>query len=208
MPSLPRKLDTNGSVRLFLLLMAAALLLTSCGGSDDPSATAAETVTVTATVTATETVSVSETVTASPQAEEVKTPTNSGVTAFGDTYIYPNNLELTVGEPTEFAPSSDSEYMFANVKKRGEAFMRFPVTIHNKTGAIYDASEFLTNAQTGSREAGEVWDELAGIESSPDLQVLPGKTLKFDIGYGVDKDQDFVLVVSAVWDFDDAIFAS
>lgn len=112
--------------------------------------------------------------------------------AFGETFAYDDGLEVTVGELGAFEPS---EWAWGE----GEEYVVVTVTITNGTGEVFDPSGFSTTASSAGREAEEVWDTDSGIEGAPQTSLQPGKSVSFEVAYGVDDAADVTLDVSPDW---------
>ncbi len=118
--------------------------------------------------------------------------TTTALVRFGETFTYDDGLEVTIGTLAAYEPS---EYAWAE----GDRFVVFTVTIVNGTGEVFDPSGFSTTASSGGREADEVYDSENGLEGSPMTSIQPGKSVSFEVAYGVSDASDLTLDVSPDW---------
>jgi hypothetical protein len=150
--------------------------------------------------------SLAESETTEPETTEPETsaPADDGASSaiFGDTYTYEDGVSITVGPPEEFSPSSSAAYDAA------PTYVRFTVTLANDGSGSFDASSTYASVQSGSHEASEVYDSARGLEGPPYTSLLPGRTVSWDIGFGVDDPQDIVLEISPSWGHEPAVFVT
>ncbi|MBP0461163.1 DUF4190 domain-containing protein [Streptomyces montanisoli] len=88
----------------------------------------------------------------------------------GDTAVYDDDLNVTVGEPQAYSPGP-----YAAGHKVGNHAYKVTVTITNKGSKKYDATLATVAARAGAdgREATEIYDDTSGQGFTG--QVLPGK---------------------------------
>ena len=89
-----------------------------------------------------------------------------------------------------------------------DKFVGFTVTIKNGTGKRFDPSSFYTTATTGDDEAEQVFDSEGGYNAAPSTKLRAGRSVKLKIGYGVDKNSDFVVEVAPGYTADDESYNS
>jgi hypothetical protein len=135
---------------------------------------------------------------------ETSNPADDGVGAalFGDTYSYDDGVSITVAAPEEFDPSATAAFDAA------PSYVRFTVTLANDGTESFDASMAFASAQSGNHEASEVFDSEQGLEGAPYTSVLTGRSVSWDIGFGVDDPEDVVLQISPSWGHEPAVFVS
>jgi len=122
-------------------------------------------------------------------------PTESGkpeqeALAFGKSYTWDDGVRVTVGKPKKFKPSR-----FAAVEKEMR-YVRFTVTVVNKSDKPLDLSLTYVNVQSRNEEAHHLFDSLSGLKGPPDTKVLKGRKTKFDVGFGVADPKDVVMEVA------------
>lgn len=86
-------------------------------------------------------------------------------------------------------------------------YVRMTGSVKNGTDKRWEPT-FTTQASSGENEMDEAFDSAKGLEGSPDMKVLKGKSKKFDIGYCVEKGEDFVLEVAPDYDHEEVLFIS
>jgi hypothetical protein len=129
--------------------------------------------------------------------------TGSAQAKFGQTYGWPEGLEISVAPGAAFTPSDTSSADPAN------AYLSFTVTITNRTGKPYDPSLFYVSAESGGKEADQVFDSANGFLGSPSTSVLDGHQSIFVVGFGVSDPADVVMEMTPGFDYDGkAIFTS
>jgi len=122
---------------------------------------------------------------------------------FGQTYGWPEGLELSVAPGVAFTPSETSSADAAN------SYLSFAVTITNRTGKPYDPTLFFVSAESGGKEADQVFDSAGGFIGSPSTSVLDGHQSSFVVGFGVSDPADVVMELTPGFDYDGrAIFIS
>ena len=125
------------------------------------------------------------------------------VSHFGSSgYTWEDGLLVTVSAPVEFTPSESA------AGGKGLAAVKFTVTITNNTSKSYDPAMFTTSAQSGTQEADSIYDIDNNLGGSPHTALLPGRTVTFDVGFGVSDPKDVVLQVTPGFDYTPAMFQS
>lgn len=213
------------------LIPVAALLLSACGDDDAPIAEAptesvAEAAPATsepeapATVTVTQEAAEPEATTEEPEAEAEATEEpepeaapaeeggaeneiTEGEGKFGDTWVYDDGIEVMVAAGEKFTPSDTSA--------GGEGFddfVKFTITLTNNSGESFDPSSTYSTVQSGTSEGDQVFDSAADIAGSPSTTLLDGRSVSYDIVFGVEDPDDLVMEISPSFDYDAAIFTS
>lgn len=119
--------------------------------------------------------------------------------AFGETRTYKDGLSVTVNPGRRYTLS---EYTAPNQFK---THLRFTVTVINHTGKPYDATMFTSSAMSGTAAAVE---EINGttLMGGPTTPVLPGRTAKWDIAFGVANPKDVVLEATPGFEYQPTLF--
>ena len=125
-----------------------------------------------------------------------------GQAIFGETFTYEDGVSITVDPPEIFSPSEFAAH------DEAPSYVRFTITLVNDSTDSFDASFALTNAQSGQSEAAGIYDFDQGLEGPPHTSLLPGRTVSWDVGFGVEDPEDVVLEISPSWDHEAAIFVS
>ena len=126
--------------------------------------------------------------------------TGTAQAKFGQTYGWPEGLEVSVAPGVAFTPSDTSSADPAN------AYLSFTVTITNRTGKPYDPSLFYVSAESSGKEADQVFDSANGFTGSPSTSVLDGHQSIFAIGFGVTDPADVVMELTPGFDYDGKAF--
>lgn len=142
---------------------------------------------------------------ASPEAssssaeESTDTSMDDMTVKFGNTYQYEDGVSVLVGNPTKFHPS---EYA---VTGKGSP-VEMQVTVKNGSKKAYDPAVFSMTASSGQAEAEQIFDSEKGLNGSPSTKVLPGKTVKFKVGFSVKNPKDLTVEVSPGFEYENAIY--
>ncbi len=168
---------------------------------------AGSTVTVTKAAGAAPTVTVTATVTAPGAASSTEADTESSSETTTDKlggpgYTYTDGLSVQVSKASPFTPSDTA------TDNQFKQFVSMTLTLTNGTKANFDPSLFFTNMQSGSAEGDSVYDSAQGVTGPPDTKLLPGRTVKFKIAYGVQDPKDLVLEVTPGLDYESVLFTS
>ena len=129
------------------------------------------------------------------------TPTGSVPPDSTPTGSVPNSLKpeqetlafgksLTVGKPTKFQPSA---YTTLDRTKR---YLRFNVTVVNKSNKSLDLGLTYISAKSNNEEAQHVFDSVTGLKGPPDSKLSKGRQSKFDVGFGVADTKDVVMEIA------------
>lgn len=112
---------------------------------------------------------------------------------FGDTYEWQNGQQITLGKPEEFTitnPYTREEFT------KGKT-LKFKVTHINKSDEPYDAG-FLQFSGTSS---GKAIEEIYAPEDKigqPQVEVMPGDSLTYYIGFEVENLKDLTVRVVSI----------
>jgi hypothetical protein len=110
--------------------------------------------------------------------------------AFGKAYRWDDGVTLTVSKPKNFRPS---EFAVVDKSKR---YLRFTVTVANKSGKPIDLGLTYISVQSGNKEAVHVFDYPTGLKGPPDAKVQKGRESEYDVGFGVANPKDIVMEVA------------
>jgi hypothetical protein len=110
--------------------------------------------------------------------------------AFGKSYTWRDGVSVTVGRPTKFEPSA-----YAVVEK-SKRYLKFTVTVVNKSNKPIDLGLTYISVKSGNEEAREVFDSISGLRGPPVTKVLKGRESEFDAGFGVADPKDLVLEIA------------
>lgn len=166
-------------IKNIAIAATAALALTACGAS-------------TATDTSTGTPKGSN----APSTSQTTTPTEEKsngpkIFAFGDSADYKTGLSVVVSKPQPFTPTST-----AAGTKGYDTFLKFDVTVVNKTGKPVDPALMGVTVQSGNTEASQVFDSAKGIAGPPMTTVLDGREVMYSVAFGVANPDDLVMDVT------------
>lgn len=123
-------------------------------------------------------------------------PEDTLTASFGEAVTYRNSLTVTVGAPEAFRRSE-----WASGGEGSAALIKFKVTITNDGDEPYDASMLMLSVQSGTGEGDEVYDTDGGLDGGLMTSVLPGRTVEFWSGWGVDDADDLVVQLTPGFDY-------
>jgi hypothetical protein len=109
---------------------------------------------------------------------------------FGRSYTWDDGVTLTVGKPQSFTPSE-----FAVVKK-SRRYVKFTVTVVNKSKKPIDLGLTYISVQSDNKEADHVFDFPTGLQGPPDAKVPKGSRSQFRVGFGVADPKDMIMEVA------------
>ena len=124
---------------------------------------------------------------------------DDGVYSFGDTVTFEDGSTLTVAAPVAFRPKR-----FAAGGESFPAHVKYRATFTNNTDEVFDPSMTTANVTSGGVEGDSVYQD--GLDA-PENPVLPGKSVSWWMGYGVQEPADTQLTVTLGFlDYEDVIF--
>ncbi len=129
------------------------------------------------------------------------TPTDDGVAALGETYLWTDGLAVTISKPSPFEPSRSA----AGTDQFDHSVV-FDVTIVNKTGTTWDPVMFRATVQSGNQEGSRIFDSAKNLTGAPSTKLLNGREATFKMAFGVADPADIVMEVSPDWDHQSALF--
>lgn len=109
---------------------------------------------------------------------------------FGASYTWDDGVSLTVSKPAKFKPGEYSRV------KGAKGYLKYTVTVVNKSTKPLDLAITYITVQSGNREAEQVFDTENGLEGSPSTKLLKGRESQFDVGFGVANPNDVVMEVA------------
>ena len=107
--------------------------------------------------------------------------------AFGRSHTWDDGVRLTVGKPKKLEPSP-----FAVVQK-SKLYLKFTVTVVNKSDKPIDLGMTYISVQSGNKEAHQLFDSQSGLQGPPNAKVRRGTESEFDVGFGVVDPDDLVM---------------
>jgi hypothetical protein len=103
------------------------------------------------------------------------------VAGFGSTHTWENGIEVTVGQPAPFRPSSS-----AAGADRARA-VSFEVRVKNGSDAPFELVAMNVQASFNGQTVTQIIDSAKGVMGQPSTSVLPGKSSTFLVAFPVDK---------------------
>ncbi|MDO5681658.1 MAG: hypothetical protein Q4G46_02350 [Propionibacteriaceae bacterium] len=128
------------------------------------------------------------------------TPTNNGVAALGETYLWTDGLAVTVSKPSPYKPSE-----YAAGADEFKQSVVFDITIVNNTGGTWDPGMFQATVQSANQEGSRIFDSSNNL-GEPSTKLLNGREATFKLAFGVADPADIVMEVTPDWDHQSAMF--
>ena len=110
--------------------------------------------------------------------------------AFGKSYRWDDGVTVTIGKPKNFKPSAYT------VVDKTKCYLKFTVTVVNKSNKPIDLGLTYIRVQSGNKEASEVFDSVSGLRGPPDTKVSKGRKSQFEVGFAVVNPRDVVMEVA------------
>lgn len=139
--------------------------------------------------------------TVEPEPEETEPAFETGVFG-GNGFTWDDGIKVVIGKPKEFTPSEYAMFEPAN------KYIVFEITLTNGTDQPFDPTMVYVTGSSGGQEAVEVYDSDGDMKASPSTRVLPGKSVTWDIAFGVETAKDTVLEVTPDFDHAPALFVA
>lgn len=133
---------------------------------------------------------------AATEAAAEDTAADSGVYKFGETAEF-DGLTIGVSTPSPYTPS-ESAYIGDT---KTENNVKMTVTITNTGSKPYDPVLTSTTASSGGQEALSVTDIQNNIGLPPTTNVLPGKSVSYDVAFNVADPNDLQLDVTGGFEY-------
>lgn len=125
---------------------------------------------------------------ATAQAAPEAKATPPSVYKFGAMVRFKDGSTLTVGKPAAFRRDQYA------VGGEGRKFaLKFKATFKNNTAEVFDPALTSASVSAGGVEGDSIFQD--GLDA-PDNKVLPGKSVTWSMGYGVDSKSDLQLQVT------------
>lgn len=195
-------------IAMALPVVFAAFVASACGGGQ----TASPTQTVTVTAPTSPTPSETSTSSAPTAAETSPTPPSPTQSTSGDTFAFGDSVKsaeigttLTVSKPSSFTLSDTAS---CGGQEGKQAALVWTITIENTGSQKFDVSQVLTSVQSGNAEASQCFDSAQGINSAPSTDLMPGRTVSWQVVFQVAKPDDLVMQVNQDWQSDPIYFVS
>ena len=110
--------------------------------------------------------------------------------AFGKSYAWDDGVVVTVGKPKEFEPSKWA------VVEKSKRYVKFTVTVVNKSDKPIDIGRTYISVQSRNREEDQLFDSVSGLKGVPDTKVRKDRASEFDVGFGVADPKDVAMEVT------------
>ncbi|MBD8078175.1 hypothetical protein [Cellulosimicrobium arenosum] len=133
--------------------------------------------------------------------DEADSAATNPVTSFGSTMEWEDGLELTVTNDGPFTPSE-----WAAVGDY-PTYLSFTFTVTNGTSTTWTSSGS-TQISSGGVAGDEVYDSDQDYGGSPDGPVLPGQSISWQQGFGVNDPDDLTMSASVDWDHVEVIYTT
>lgn len=192
------------TLRLTTLTVAAAFALTGCAGtipsdSSDSSSTSSSSST-----------STSESDTGYEPGSWADEPVEDEATGesyedyqltFGETFEWEDGASASVTKPVNYVPST-----YAAGGEGYQHHVKMTVKIVNDSSVPLDASFVSPTVTSGERAGDEIFDDETGYGA--ESAILPGRSITFDVAYGVDDPDDVIAEFAPTWGHDYAYWSN
>lgn len=128
-------------------------------------------------------------------------PDQSGALKFGQSHVYENGVEMTVSAPAKYKPGK----YFAGGEGAAQ-FAKVTVSIKNGSTQAFEPTMALLTASSAGQESHQIFDGKVG--GSPSTSVLPGKTVKWDVAFGVQSLDDLTIEGSPAFDYANTVWTN
>jgi hypothetical protein len=123
----------------------------------------------------------------------------AGVSHFGSTVTFKDGSTLTCSKPVQFTRDQ-----FAAGGENAAVLLKSRCTFANRSGKVFNSSGTSGSMSANGAEGDSVYQDGLGTPSNP---VLPGKSVSWWMGYGVNSTTDVQLTVSLGFlDYSDVTF--
>lgn len=191
------------TLRLTTLTVAAAFALTGCAGTipgdpfEDATSTSSSSSTSESDTGYDPGSWADEPVEDSPSED----PVDDYQITFGETFEWEDGTEATISKPVPYTPTA-----YAAGGEGYQHHVKMTVKIVNGSSLPLDASFTSPTVSSGEREGDEIFDDNMG--GGPMSSILPGRTVTFDVAYGVDDPADVIAEFAPTWDHDYAYWTN
>ena len=136
------------------------------------------------------------------ETEEEPAPQDTELT-FGESATFDDGLVLNVSKPKVFKPS---EYAATD---KAKAYVKFTITLVNKTDATFDPAMVYATVQSANVEASTVYDSENGLDGGPNTKLLKGREAKWQVAFGVEDPKDLVMEINpGAFDYADILYTN
>jgi hypothetical protein len=111
-----------------------------------------------------------------------------------------DGLEITVGKPAAFVPSSF-------VPRNDGSALRFHVEVQNVGEDDFSTRHFSTRLLVRGREAQQIYDDPNAVVARVERRLAPGDMVSFDVGFWVPGPSGLQVVVSPGYDHAEVAFS-
>lgn len=132
---------------------------------------------------------------------EAQAAESNPITAFGKTMTWEDGLALTVTSDGTFTPGRWA------ATDPFPAYTTFTFTVTNGTSTTWTPSAY-ANITSAGAEGDEVFDSDQGYGGGPSSPVLPGQTLTWKQGFGVQDPADLTLSVTVDYSHVDVVYTT
>jgi hypothetical protein len=145
---------------------------------------------------------------AAPAADELETeapePSDEDTELkFGQSATFDDGLVITVSKPKVFKPSEYAAF------DKAKAYVKFTITVVNKTGKSFDPNGVYATVQSSNEEASSVFDSEKNIGGAPSTKLLKNREAKWVIGFGVQNPKDLVMEINpGAFEYDDVLYTN
>lgn len=122
------------------------------------------------------------------------------VVSFGDTYKWENGIEASFSAIEEYTPGK-----YASIGDWPE-LIRFTITLTNNSGEAFDPSGASIVALSQEIASSRAYDSEAGLSSAPSTSILDGRSVTWDVGFGVMDSKDLTIEFSPSYDHEVVLF--
>ncbi|MDY2941735.1 MAG: DUF4190 domain-containing protein [Varibaculum sp.] len=115
---------------------------------------------------------------------------------FGDTWKLPNDVEITITNPTKFTPSEYTEV------PEGTTPMKCDVIITNNSDKVFDPTKsglYSPDVQSGSENSEWIFDYDQKLKSWSASSVQPGKSLTFSVAFAIKDPSDISMQFGEIY---------
>ena len=168
---------------------AVALTLSACGTATQAKAGGDATGTNRPASSASSSSTSSSSSSAPEEVVETEAPQDTELT-FGESATFDDGLVLNVSKPKVFKPSQYA------AKDKAKAYVKFTITLVNKTGATFDPALVYATVQSANVEASTVYDSENGLDGGPSTKLLKGREAKWQVAFGVEDPKDLVMEIN------------
>jgi hypothetical protein len=139
---------------------------------------------------------------APPVETPAETTPESHAYAFGETVSFDDGMHVTIDQPKAFKPSE-----YAAGTEGYTHFVKFRVTIDNRSGKTFDPTMAMTSVMSGDTQGSEVYDSDRNLGGGPTTKLLNGRKVTYTVGFGVEDPKDIVVQFDLSFDHETAMYS-